>query len=65
MRSGGHRGVTPDWQFTEPGTLGQLYDLDQDPSEEHNLWSEENLDLIFDLTYEFQRLRARGSSHDR
>lgn len=63
--SGGHMGVTPGWQFVEPGTPGQLYDIDDDPAEQNNLWTEDNIDLILDLTYQFQQIRALGRSRPR
>jgi arylsulfatase A len=67
--SGGHYSATPYWQptvtspFEEPGTsgVGQLYNLANDPYEQHNLY-EEQPDIVKRLAQLFVNQRKNGRS---
>ena len=73
--SGGHRGITPEWQPIvhgipeDPGSggVGQLYNLAKDPYEKQNLWKEhpevvERLQKLFRQYWGSGRSRPAGNS---
>jgi len=51
----------PRGQAPEPHAPGQLYNLREDPGEEHNLWDTENA-VVADLGARMVTLRHRGRS---
>jgi len=46
---------------TPGGPKGQLYNMEQDPKEAHNLWLERT-DLVEELTALVDRIRLQGRS---
>lgn len=53
--------VRPSGKPPQPGTPGQLYDLESDPYEQNNLW-EERKDIVGKLTSLLEKYKSEGRS---
>jgi arylsulfatase A-like enzyme len=53
--------VRPAGEPPQPGTPGQLYDLESDPYEKNNLW-EKHQDIVEKLTYLLEKYKSEGRS---
>ena len=68
--SGGHQGITPEWQPNQGGfdrlgktSVGQLYHLTEDPGEKNDLWAK-HPEIVEQLRSRLDLLTRQGRTRE-